>query len=78
MDTTQLGSNSGKLVNALAALVALEMEIHSLTTKYAKLTEVDKASLRDGINKWFNKALEIAREFKPREFTISVEIGIPP
>ena len=67
-----------KLLNDLTKLVALEMQIQSLTSKYTVLTRDDEASVRDKIKEWFGKALEIAKEFQPREFTVSAEIGFPP
>ena len=67
-----------KLINDLNKLVELEMEIQTTATMYSTLTRDEKAGLRDWIKKWFSKVLEIAGEFKPREFAVSAEIGFPP
>ncbi len=67
-----------KLVRELTNLVALETEIQKLTSRYTSLTRDEETGLRDRIKEWLKRGLEIANEFKPREFTISAEIGFPP
>jgi len=79
IDISELNpQKSEKLFSDLTKLVELEMEIQTTATMYSTLTRDEKAGLRDWIKKWFSKVLEIAGEFKPREFAVSAEIGFPP
>ena len=66
------------LAGELASLGALEAEVQGIITSVSKLTSDEEVALRDAIKKWLEKALKIAREFGPKEFSVTAKVGFPP
>ena len=50
-------------------------EIHSRQLDLGKLSETQEVGLRDKLKEWLQKSFELAKEFSPS--TYSVSIGMP-
>jgi hypothetical protein len=64
-----------KLGKALSELIDIEAGVRKTITSYTILPPNELIGIRDKVKEWLAKALEIAREFSPKEFNIGVRIG---
>ena len=78
MSTELSGERLDRFAELMYDLISLQVEINNIVSSKTVLISSEKAGLMDKIKEWLKKAQQIAKEVKPREFTVGAEVGFPP
>lgn len=62
------------ILQVMKAGTLAKEEIYSRQLDLGKLSETQEAGLRDKLKEWLQKTLELAKEFSPSTYSVSISV----